>query len=250
VHFVYLIGQWLSQVSIFVAPGCPVRTDTDNKSNCYHNGVNNEFSVYPFPIHTVFLDRDGVINEKLPEGRYVSRWGEFQVLPGVVEAIGLLNRAGIRVVVVSNQRGVALGLYTAEDVRAIHAEFQKMLEAHGARVDRFYFCPHDKGLCNCRKPLGGMFDQAVQELPSTTAATSAIIGDSISDIQFGHRLGMTTVFLETTSELQAPGAEVARDLADLRFTSLLTAVRDLVARQLDRRHASGSGGQGANVYRR
>ena len=193
-----------------------------------------------FPIQTVFLDRDGVINEKLPEGSYVTRWEEFHVLPGVVEAIGLLNRAKIRVLVVSNQRGVALGLYSAEDVRALHAEFQKMLEAHGAHVDSFYFCPHDKGQCNCRKPLGGMFDQAVQEFPATTANTSAIIGDSIVDIEFGRRLGMTTVFLETAPERQGPRADVARHQADLRFTSLYAAVTELTATQASHELARGS----------
>ena len=180
-------------------------------------------------LQTVFLDRDGVLNEKMPEGRYVTRWDEFHVLPGVVEAIGLLNTAGIRVVVVSNQRGVALGLYTAEDVRSIHAEFQKLLEAHGAHVDAFYFCPHDKGQCTCRKPLPGMFEQAVAEFPEIAAAASVMIGDTLSDIEFGHRLGMATVFLEGDPDRHKPGLEVARELADMRFSSLYEAATGLMA---------------------
>jgi len=190
------------------------------------NAQNNPFSG---PIQTVFLDRDGVLNRKMPEGQYVTRWNEFHVLPGAIEAIHLLNGAGIRAVVVSNQRGVALGLYTAEDVQEIHAEFQKLLETEGAHVDGFYFCPHDKGQCNCRKPSPGMFDQAVAELPSITAAESVMIGDTISDIEFGRRLGMKTVFLEGDPERRGPGAEAARDLADLRFSSLLEAVHGLLA---------------------
>jgi D-glycero-D-manno-heptose 1,7-bisphosphate phosphatase len=177
----------------------------------------------------VFLDRDGVVNEKMPEGRYVTQWSDFKVLPGVVEAIGLLNQAGLRVLVISNQRGIALGLYTAEDVRAIHAEFQKMLEASGAHVDGFYFCPHDKGQCNCRKPLPGLFEQAVADFPGITAATSVMIGDSKSDVEFGRRLGMTTVFIDGDPQRQKPGAKEARELADLRYLSLIAAAKDMLA---------------------
>jgi D-glycero-D-manno-heptose 1,7-bisphosphate phosphatase len=177
---------------------------------------------------TVFLDRDGVVNEKMPEGRYVTCWSEFHPLPGVAEAIGRLNRAGIRVVVVSNQRGIALGLYTAADVEAIHAGFQSYLKAHDAHVDGFYFCPHEKNQCTCRKPLSGMFEQAMKEFPQIGAETSVMIGDSWSDIEFGRRLGMRTVFLEGDADIQKPGAETARESADLRFASLLEAVDGLL----------------------
>ena len=177
----------------------------------------------------MFLDRDGVVNEKMPEGRYVTQWSDFKILPGVVEAIGLLNQAGLRVLVISNQRGIALGLYTAESVQAIHAEFQKTLAASGAHVDGFYFCPHDKGQCNCRKPLPGLFEQAVADFPGIAAATSVMIGDSKSDVEFGCRLGMTTVFIGSDPRRQKPGAEEARELADLRYSSLIAAVKDLLA---------------------
>jgi D-glycero-D-manno-heptose 1,7-bisphosphate phosphatase len=82
-------------------------------------------------LRTVFLDRDGILNEKMPEGQYVTRWEEFRVLPGVPEALRRLNEAGLRVVVVSNQRGIAKGLYTAADLEAIHAKFQQLLERDG-----------------------------------------------------------------------------------------------------------------------
>lgn len=186
---------------------------------------------YPDFVQTVFLDRDGVVNEKMPEGRYVTSWSEFQVLPGVVEAIRLLNEAGLRVVVISNQRGVALGLYTVEDVRAVHAEFQRMLEAFGAHVDGFYFCPHDKGQCICRKPLPGLFEQAAADFPGTTGPQSVMIGDSLSDIEFGRRLHMTTVFIDGDPERCKPGAEEAMEMADLHFSSLHEAVTDLLAKR-------------------
>ena len=154
----------------------------------------NSFSLRT--LRTVFLDRDGVLNRKLPEGRYVTAYSEFQPLPGVPQAIARLNRAGLRVVVVSNQRGIALGLYSSDDVRQIHSALQSWLQSHGAHIDAFYFCPHDAHQCNCRKPLPGLFDQARADFPEIAAASSLMIGDSLSDIEFGHRLGMTTVFLE------------------------------------------------------
>jgi len=166
----------------------------------------------------------------MPEGQYVTSWSQFQALPGAVEAIALLNAAGIRVIVVSNQRGVARGLYTAADVNAIHAELQELLAEHGARIDAFYFCPHDKGKCNCRKPLPGMFEQAVAEFPSITPATSVMIGDAKSDMEFGRRLGMRTYLIEGNPDRQKPGMELARDLSGLRFSSLYEAVTELLGR--------------------
>ncbi len=181
-------------------------------------------------LRTVFLDRDGVLNEKMPEGQYVSRWQDFHVLPGVPHAVRRLNDAGLRVIVVSNQRGIARGLYTSSDVESIHAEFQQLLNQAGARIDAFIICPHDKGQCNCRKPLPGLFEQAVAEFPGITAATSAIIGDSLSDIEFGRRLGMTTVFIEGDPERRQSDAEEAANLAAMRFTGLPQVVEALLAR--------------------
>lgn len=183
------------------------------------------------PLRTVFLDRDGVLNEKQPEGRYVTSWSDFHLLAGVPEAIARLNRAGLRVVVVSNQRGIALGLYTAADVEAIHAALQRLLHEQGAHVDAFYFCPHDKGQCRCRKPLPGMFEQAVADFPEIGAETSIMIGDSLSDIEFGRRLGMRTIFLEGDPKHRKPGAEMAADLADMCFGSLLESVLALTERR-------------------
>jgi D-glycero-D-manno-heptose 1,7-bisphosphate phosphatase len=183
----------------------------------------------PRILHTIFLDRDGVINRKMPEGRFVTSQSEFEPLPGVVQSIRKLNRAGLRVLVVSNQRGIALGLYTAAQVLDIHAAFQRDLNAEGARVDAFYFCPHDKAQCDCRKPLPGLFNQALAEFPDIAPETSAILGDSWSDIEFGRRLGMLTVFIEGDPEHRKPGAEAARDSADLNFASLPDAVDALLA---------------------
>jgi D-glycero-D-manno-heptose 1,7-bisphosphate phosphatase len=181
-------------------------------------------------LRTIFLDRDGVLNEKMPEGKYVTNWSEFRLLPGVPEAIARLNQAGIRVIVVSNQRGIALGLYTAADVETIQASLQGVLTAHGAHIDAFYFCPHDKRSCNCRKPLPGMFEEAKRDFPAIDPAESIMIGDSLSDIEFGERLGMRTVFIEGDAAHQKPGAEEAASRADRRFPSLAEAVAALLSR--------------------
>jgi len=192
---------------------------------CYHNGVEDSVNRPVLrDLRTVFLDRDGVLNEKMPEGRYVASRTDFHLLPGVAEAIGRLNRAGVRVVVVTNQRGIALGLYTAADVNAIHSSLQELLATRGAHVDGFYFCPHDKEQCNCRKPLPGLYEQAAADFPEITAEHSVMIGDSLSDIEFGRRLGMLTVFIEGDLKLRKPGAEAALELADLCFSSLSQAV--------------------------
>lgn len=179
-------------------------------------------------MYTVFLDRDGVINEKAPEGEYVWRGQDFRILDGVPEAIARLNHAGIRVLVVTNQRGVALGRYTLEDVKALHAEFQKLLAAHGAHIDGFYVCPHDHGECNCRKPLPGLFEQAAAEFPGITVQTSAMVGDSPVDIEFARRLGMRAIFVDAGAENRAPGSEKAAELADLRCSSLNEAVEAIL----------------------
>jgi D-glycero-D-manno-heptose 1,7-bisphosphate phosphatase len=179
-------------------------------------------------VRTVFLDRDGVINEKMPEGQYVTQWAKFRLLPGVNDAIGRLNRAGMRVIVVSNQRGIALGLYTSADVETIHAALRSLLEDHGAHLDGFYFCPHDKSECNCRKPLPGLFEQAAAEFSDIQAPSSVMIGDSLSDIEFGRRLGMRCIFIDGTLAHQKPGANMARQLADAVCKSLPDAVDWLI----------------------
>ena len=179
-------------------------------------------------VRTVFLDRDGVINEKAPEGDYVRRVEQLRLLMGAAGAVARLNRAGVRVVVVSNQRGVARGFISKEDVMAIEAALESMLAAEGAHLDRFYFCPHEEGTCNCRKPRPGLFGQAQADFPDIDAASSVIIGDSLSDMEFGRGLGMRTIFVEGTPEKRRAGAERARELADARFGSLEDAVEFLL----------------------
>jgi D-glycero-D-manno-heptose 1,7-bisphosphate phosphatase len=197
--------------------------------HCYDSEVTNAAGRADWTdVTTVFLDRDGVLNEKAPEGEYVHRWRDFRVLPGVPEALAKLNRAKLRVIVLSNQRGIALGLYTITQVEAIHAAFQHLLINHAARVDAFYFCPHDHGQCNCRKPLPGLFEQAAIDFPEIQAAHSVMIGDSLADIEFGNRLGMRTILVGGDAAQLLPKTEKAAQRADLRCASLSEAVEVLL----------------------
>jgi D-glycero-D-manno-heptose 1,7-bisphosphate phosphatase len=179
-------------------------------------------------VKTVFLDRDGVLNRKAPEGEYVARWEEFEILDGVDQALGRLHRAGVRAVVVTNQRGIALGRYSAADVASIHAKFQAKLASAGGHVAAFYICPHDHGECNCRKPLPGLFEQAVADFPGISARTSVMIGDSQVDMEFGKRLGMRTILIENAG--QPPEDGKAGEMADLRCSSLAEAVNAILGR--------------------
>jgi D-glycero-D-manno-heptose 1,7-bisphosphate phosphatase len=176
-------------------------------------------------VKTVFLDRDGVINRKMPEGEYVFHRDHLEILPGVLEAIATLNRRGLRVIVVTNQRGVALGRYTQTDVQLLHAQLQQQLAEAGAWIDSFYFCPHDNDQCNCRKPLPGLFEQAQADFPEIEASTSMMIGDSLSDIEFGKNLGMKTVLVGGNAEGQKPGASTAAMTADFNCRDLFEAVK-------------------------
>jgi D-glycero-D-manno-heptose 1,7-bisphosphate phosphatase len=138
---------------------------------------------------TAFLDRDGTINVKAPEGEYVTSPAEFRYLPGAEEAIRLLASAGWRVVVVTNQRGIALGRMTAEAVDEIN---RRLLELPVAAV---YVCPHEKGTCDCRKPATGLFLQAQRDFPEIEFERSVVIGDAPSDTAAGEALGCRTILV-------------------------------------------------------
>ncbi len=175
-------------------------------------------------VRYIFLDRDGVLNRKLPEGVFVSTWEQFEWLPGAIEAVARMTRAGWTVLVVSNQRGIALGLVTVAQLEHIHKKMQAEMEQQGARLDGIFYCPHDRGQCRCRKPGIGLFEQAQQQFPQATAQNSIVIGDSLSDIQAGKRLGMRTIFIRGDAATQKEGSEVAADLSDAVAGSLLEAV--------------------------
>jgi histidinol-phosphate phosphatase family protein len=138
----------------------------------------------------VFLDRDGVINRRAAADAYIRNWSEFELIPGVVEALTALQEAGATLFVVTNQRGVARGLVEQRDLDDIHARLADLLAAAGVALDGIYTCPHEIGACDCRKPDVGLFVQARAAHPWISFDESHLIGDSISDVEAGHRLRM------------------------------------------------------------
>lgn len=133
-----------------------------------------------------FLDRDGTINVKAPEGEYVTAPEGFEFLPGAERAIRLLAESGWRVIVVSNQRGVALGWMTEADVEAVNARMAHL------PIAGIFVCPHDRGVCDCRKPGTGLFLQAQERFPEIDFERSVMIGDADSDIAAGRAIGART----------------------------------------------------------
>ena len=149
----------------------------------------------------VFLDRDGTINEEV---HYLHRPEDLRILPGVAEGIARLRRAGFRIVVVTNQAGVARGYYGPEDVEQLHACMNRQLEAAGAKIDEFYYCPHHpehgigayKTACRCRKPGTGMFEMAQKKAP-VDKSRSYMIGDRELDMKAGRNFGVGCVLVGT-----------------------------------------------------
>lgn len=142
----------------------------------------------------VFLDRDGTIARDVP---YCPGPEQFELLPGVVRAIRILNQRGITAVVITNQSGIARGYFTPDDLARIHHKLHLELAQGNAHLDGIYYCPHhpDDG-CLCRKPKPGLFMQAAHEL-SIDLSRSFMIGDQPKDIEAGKNAGCRTVLIST-----------------------------------------------------
>ncbi len=143
---------------------------------------------------TVFLDRDGTLNY---DPGYLKVAADLKLLAGVGPALARLKRAGARLVVVTNQSGVGRGIVTLQDLEAIHARLQGLLEQEDAALDAIYFCPHHPNDgCRCRKPNVGMVERAVSEL-ELDLRRSYLIGDHARDIQLANRVGAKAILLTT-----------------------------------------------------
>lgn len=170
----------------------------------------------------VFLDRDGVINRKAPEGGYITRWQDMEILPRVADAIARLNHAGFDVVVVTNQRCVSKGLITENDLQVLHEQLRSALGRMGAQIDAIYYCPHaSQPACRCRKPAPGMFLDAARDRGIDLRA-SWMVGDSQVDIEAGRSAGCRTVLLTRD-------APTASDFHDIASRNLSEAVDSILA---------------------
>jgi histidinol-phosphate phosphatase family protein len=188
----------------------------------------------PGPISTVFLDRDGVINEEVDLLRDPA---DFRLLPGAGEAVAALNAAGMQVIVVTNQPVIARGLCSLKTLEAIHARMSDALAAAGGHVDAVYFCPHhpethhrDPGsvaslrvACDCRKPAPGMILRAARERGIDLGA-AVLVGDRLSDVQAASRAGLRSILIGS--------AAVCQPRPNLVVASLREAVSAILAGRL------------------
>jgi D-glycero-D-manno-heptose 1,7-bisphosphate phosphatase len=143
----------------------------------------------------VFVDRDGVINEKPLKGEYIRTPAEFRLLPNIADWIRIFNTLDLLVVVVTNQRGVALGVMTEDDLAAVHAKMIRELSALGARLDDIFYCPHALDSCDCRKPKPGLV-YAVRDKWNVDLSRSLLLGDSDIDQELAINCGMSFLRVE------------------------------------------------------
>ena len=155
-------------------------------------------------MRVVFLDRDGVINEDRDDSSRACH--ELKVFPYVPSCIRRLNEAGFAVIVVSNQQGVAKGLYSEDDLLAMQAEIARRVNAAGGRILAFYYCPHfDSDGCLCRKPQPGMLLKAAKE-HGVDLENSLMIGDTERDVMAGKSAGCGTGLVLTGMLAGRPGS--------------------------------------------
>lgn len=154
------------------------------------------------PRRAAFLDRDGVLNRKMPDGEYVTTPEEFELLPGAIRGLQLLDEAAYRLIVVTNQRGVARGRLTLDRLSDIHRKMERILVANHLALDAIYFCPHASGECNCRKPEPGLILRAFSDFPDLVPAECVLFGDSGSDIEAARRAAVPAVRMPANGSLE------------------------------------------------
>ena len=144
-------------------------------------------------LDTLFLDRDGVINVKL-DGRYVKNTDEFEFMIGAETAISKLSKIFNRILIITNQQGIAKGIMSDKDLGVLHDYMLFELKKNGGVIDKIYYCPHLAAEnCSCRKPNPGMIHHAIIDFPEIKLAQSYLIGDSDTDIIAGNKIGLITV---------------------------------------------------------
>ena len=176
---------------------------------------------------TLFLDRDGVLNVE-NVGSYITSWPEFVFLDGVLDAMKDLGNIFGNIVVVTNQRGVGKEIMTVETLREIHLNMKSEVANAGGRIDKVYSCTALSDADHNRKPNVGMGHQAQQDFPQIDFRKSIMVGNSISDMEFGKRLQMHTVFLTTKHKPY----ELPHDMIDEQYQSLNEWAKALMAAEM------------------
>ncbi len=176
---------------------------------------------------TLFLDRDGVINKRLP-GRYVGDISEFEFLFKVPEAIAMFSRIFGHIIVVTNQQGVGKKLMTEEQLGIVHQHMYEEVEMAGGQIDAVYFCPDLKTDANpCRKPSPIMALWAQRDFPTINFKKSIMVGDSLSDILFGKALKMETVLVETNRKEMKAVSEMEKNDRSFRVDLKVSGLWEL-----------------------
>lgn len=173
---------------------------------------------------TLFLDRDGVINKKIPDN-YVLNWQQFEFLPGVTDTLKILSSMFGKIFIVTNQQGIGRGMMSVHDLETVHSKMLEVITQAGGRIDKVYFAPHIKEDNHVeRKPNVGMALKAKKDFPEINFKKSVMAGDSLSDMEFGHRTGMVNCLINESSELARAYPDIiqfwARNLKE--FLALLT----------------------------
>ena len=168
----------------------------------------------------VFLDRDGTVME---DAHYIKSPSQVRLIPGAAAAVKRINEARVPAIVVTNQSGIARGIFTVNDYEAVRRHFESLLEAEGARIDASYYCPHHPsitGPCNCRKPATEMFETAIRDF-NLDPNNVAYVGDRWRDVIASRKIGGRGILISshmTTDEdrrkAQEDGIETAASLGD------------------------------------
>lgn len=166
---------------------------------------------------TLFLDRDGVINHEKQKD-YIHTWDEFIFYDGVLEAMKIFAKIFHRIIVVTNQKGVGKGLTKLDDLHTIHANMEKEIIKAGGRIDAIFYCSDLEDNSPYRKPNPGMGLQAAKQFPDIDLSKAIMVGNTISDMEFGRNLAVYTVFLPTTR----PEVDLTDKRIDVVFDSLIS----------------------------
>ena len=209
--------------AVFIDIGIP--EDYYKSQYLFSNSLNVE-KLFSFDSSwTIFLDRDGVINRRLPDS-YVKAIDDFEFLPGVLDAIKKLSLHFNRIIVVTNQQGLGKGLMTIDELKIVNDYMLSKVSESGGRIDGVYFCDKLKGeIPNCRKPNPDMAYMAQKDFPDIDFKRSIIFGDSVTDMEFGKNLGMKTVLIPTKEEEKSiyPTIEVDWRIKGLNQSAPLSA---------------------------
>lgn len=171
---------------------------------------------------TIFIDRDGVINHEKKDS-YILNWEEFQFYEGVPASFKILNEKFGKIIIVTNQKGVGKEIMTEADLENIHKNMQQEITMAGGRIDQIYYCTSLDNKHPNRKPNPGMAFLAKNDFPEIDLSKSIVIGNKLSDMQFGRNAGLNTIFVATTHpETAFPHPDI-----DLRFESLPDFVKAL-----------------------